>query len=85
MQSNGVDEAQSELDLARGQIDTLQLALESRTLIGTAVGLVMVEKGLTAEGAFAHLVQLSSHSNVKIRDIAATMVAEADRRAGGSS
>jgi hypothetical protein len=69
------------LEMAVAEITTLQEAVRTRTTIGQAVGLVMSEKTLTAEGAFAHLVDLSSHSNVKVRDIAASMVEEANAKA----
>jgi hypothetical protein len=57
----------------------LQEALRSRTVIGQAMGLLMRDLGVTGDAAFAHLVQLSSHSNVKLRVVAARMVDEAER------
>jgi hypothetical protein len=35
---------------------------------------------LTAEEAFAHLVELSSHSNTKLRDVAASIVSQSETR-----
>jgi len=70
-----------ELELARAEISTLNEALRTRTTIGEAIGLLMQEKTLTADGAFAHLVEVSSHTNTKIREIAARMVEEATARA----
>jgi hypothetical protein len=69
------------LELARAEITTLNEALSTRTTIAEAIGLLMHEKTLTAEAAFAHLVELSSHTNIKLREIAARMVEEADARA----
>ncbi len=68
------------LEDARAEIEQLTAALESRTVIGYAVGIVMVRKSLTAEAAFAQLIEMSSHANVKLREIATQVVAEADRR-----
>lgn len=66
---------------ASAEIEQLTAALQSRTVIGYAVGIVMVRQSSTAEAAFSHLVELSSHTNVKLREIASQVVAEADRRA----
>ena len=68
------------LELARAEITNLNEAVITRTTIGEAVGLLMHEKTLTAKAAFAHLVEVSSHTNIKIREIAARMVEEADAR-----
>ena len=66
---------------AREEIETLKEALRTRTVIGQATGLLMCGRSLTADAAFAQLVQSSSHTNVKLRDIATQMVTEADERA----
>ena len=83
--------AMSEVDalLALGQaqqeIATLKQALESRTVIGQATGMLMVQFGLSAEHAFAHLIKRSSHTNVKVRVIATSMVEEATELARRSA
>jgi len=69
------------LEDARAEITTLNEALRTRTTIGEAIGLLMHEKTLTAEAAFAHLVEVSSHTNIKVREIAGRMVEAADARA----
>ena len=61
---------------ADGEVAGLRVALETRATIGIAQGLVMAQHKLSAEAAFAFLVQLSQHSNVKLRDVAAQMVAD---------
>lgn len=53
-------------------------ALESRTIIGTAVGLVMERYRIDRERALQFLVRASSTSNVKLRDIATDVVASAE-------
>ena len=68
------------LDVALEEVDGLRRALETRTTIGQAVGIVMTERSLSADGAFAHLVELSSHSNRKLRDVAAAIVTRAEGR-----
>ena len=69
------------LELARVEITNLNEAVSTRTTIGEAIGLLMREKTLTAKAAFEHLVELSSHTNINIREIAARLVEEADARA----
>ena len=69
------------LELAKVEITNLNEAVSTRTTIGEAIGLLMHERTLSAKAAFAHLAELSSHTNIKIREIAARMVEEADARA----
>jgi GAF domain-containing protein len=52
----------------------LERALSSRAVIDQAKGMVMARLGVNAEDAFARLVKLSSHLNVKLRDLAALIV-----------
>ena len=61
--------------------DNLRAALQTRKLIGQAVGLVMERFGLDEEMAFRYLVRLSSNSNVKLRDIARQLLSEPTDRA----
>ncbi len=67
------------LDLALHEIDGLRRALESRTVIGQAIGILMTQERLTAEGGFSYLVERSSRLNVKVRDVAAEIVADVER------
>lgn len=60
-------------------VDDLQHALESRRVIGVAVGLVMARYRVDEDAAFAFLARASSHANRKLRDIAADMVEHANR------
>lgn len=71
--------------LARSEenVAGLEVALESRTMIGTAIGLVMAQRGLTARAAYEHLVETSMHTNVKLREIAAEIVQRANEAVGG--
>jgi ANTAR domain len=68
------------LEVALDEVEGLRRALETRTTIGQAVGIVMNQRSLTAEEAFTHLVELSSHSNTKLRDVAASIVTQAEGR-----
>jgi AmiR/NasT family two-component response regulator len=43
-------------------------------VIDQAKGMVMARLGIDADEAFARLVKLSSHLNVKLRDLAALIV-----------
>ncbi len=59
-----------ELADTRAQVDQLQQALQTRTVIGQATGLLMAQEGLSSEEAFQKLVHVSQTANVKLRDIA---------------
>lgn len=56
------------------EIGNLAEAVRTRTLIGQAVGIVMERYQLNDERAFAFLQRMSSHSNVKLREIAQGIV-----------
>jgi hypothetical protein len=58
----------------------LNQALESRKVIGMAVGVVMERYGLDEDGAFKFLVRTSSNANVKLRVIAQDIVDDAVHR-----
>ena len=55
-------------------LDDLRHAMETRQLIGQAVGLVMARYSLDAEAAFNFLARTSSHANIKLRDIARRVI-----------
>jgi GAF domain-containing protein len=55
--------------------DQLLGGLDTRTMIGQAIGLVMAQERCTADQAFALLRVSSQRRNVKLRDIAAALVA----------
>lgn len=52
------------------EIEQLQAALDSRTIIAQAVGILMERHGMTAPSAFSVLARVSSTTNIKLRDIA---------------
>jgi GAF domain-containing protein len=54
-------------------------ALASRTVIGQATGILMERDMINHERAFQSLVRTSSTSNIKLRHVAAELVAGADR------
>lgn len=58
--------------------ENLNQALESRKVIGQAVGIIMERYGLDEDRAFGFLVRTSSTSNLKLRDIAQALVDEAN-------
>lgn len=65
---------------AKQQDDTiahLERAAASRTVIGQAMGLLMAQRALSSDDAFTELVRLSQASNVKLRDVAAALVQNA--------
>lgn len=67
-------------ELARLERD-MDRALASRSTIDQAKGIVMGDRGIDADAAWQHLVELSSRRNRKVRDIAAEIVAAASGRA----
>lgn len=78
--ADGLDEATAlaaHIAIAVSSAETqqqLREAIDTRTLIGQAVGIVMERYRLDAGTAFQVLVRTSSHANVKVRDIAAELV-----------
>ena len=71
--------AMSAVVLARSiQDDHLATALESRTVIGQATGIVMERYALDEATAFAVMRRISSQENRKLRDVAAQIVDERD-------
>lgn len=59
--------------------DQISTALESRAVIGQAIGIVMERYTLDANRAFAFLRRVSSTSNLKLRDVAEQLVDEANK------
>lgn len=59
--------------------DNLKAAMESRTTIDLAVGIVMGQNRCSQEAAFKILKNASSTRNVKLREVAATIVASVNR------
>lgn len=55
--------------------DNLAAALESRTTIDTAVGAIMAQNRCSRDAAFRILVNASSHRNIKLRAVAAEVIA----------
>ncbi|HEX6149305.1 GAF and ANTAR domain-containing protein [Nocardioides sp.] len=70
------------LDYAR-EVTHLQQAVQTRQVIGQAVGVVMERFGLTDARAFAFLTRLSSTSNTKVRVVAERLVEEANASHSG--
>jgi hypothetical protein len=57
----------------------LENAIKTRQLVGQAVGIMMERHQLDDARAFAFLARLSSHENIKLRDIAERIVTESTR------
>jgi transcriptional regulator with GAF, ATPase, and Fis domain len=60
--------------IAAQKLDHYEAALDSRTIIGQACGLVMERYDMSADKAFALLVRISSTQNIKLRTVAAELV-----------
>lgn len=59
--------------------EQLQEAIGSRSVIEQAKGVLMAREGIDADAAFGRLKHDSQHRNVKLRDIAAQIVASTQR------
>jgi GAF domain-containing protein len=57
--------------------ENLVAAMQSRATIEQAKGIVMARRHCDADAAFAALVKASQHRNMKLRDVAAAVVASA--------
>jgi GAF domain-containing protein len=66
----------AELRAAQATAEHLQAALQGRTSIDVACGLIMGQNRCSYEDAFHILAQASSHRNVKVRFVAETMLRE---------
>lgn len=60
----------------RDMIDHLHRALETRDVIGAAVGIMMQRDNLTMDAAFASLTEISQHQNRKLREVAENIVGQ---------
>jgi GAF domain-containing protein len=58
----------------------LSEALQSRKIIGQAIGILMERYDMNEDRAFAFLVRASSHGNIKVRDVAQQLVDEGNNR-----
>lgn len=61
--------------------ENLLAAMETRDLIGQAVGLLMERHSLTSNRSFETLVRFSRQTNRKLRDVAAELVRDAESTA----
>lgn len=61
------------------EVKTLMEAVQTRTRIGQAVGIVMERYSIPEQQAFAFLTRLSQNRNVKLRVIADELLAAANR------
>jgi PAS domain-containing protein len=66
-------------ELAHLETD-MERALASRAVIDQAKGIVMAARGVDADAAWEHLVKLSNTHQVKLRELAASMVEQVVRR-----
>ena len=62
------------------ECEKLSEAMRTRKVIGQAIGLLMERYQMNEDRAFAFLVRASSHSNIKLRDIAQELVDEGNAK-----
>lgn len=70
---------------ALAEIEHLRTALESRTVIATAVGILVERRRRTPDDAFRFLVEQSQRSNTKLVAIARELVDNAAARAAAAA
>lgn len=64
------DEFDRDLGKARAEMENLRTALDTRTVIGQATGILMARRELTADEAFEVLARASQNHNVKLAELA---------------
>lgn len=74
----GRPEAEDRIRELEREVRTLQEAVRTRTSIGTAIGLLAERYGCSTQQAWALIGRVSSHTNIKARDVARVVVASAD-------
>jgi GAF domain-containing protein len=68
--------AQASIALGRTRREEdLNTALQTRKVIGQSIGILMERHGIDEDRAFAYLARVSSHTNIKLREVAAEVVA----------
>ena len=78
-------ESHSELVLNLTEtIGHLEAALESRTIIGQALGVCIERYGITEQQAFQFLTRISQDQNIKLRDVARHLVETSTPRDGSA-
>ena len=75
MSSPDAPEPDPALDETARRIQQLEAALESHAVVDQARGILMALHRIDADGAWALLVRVSSHQNVKIRTLAEAVIA----------
>ncbi|MFJ9906206.1 ANTAR domain-containing protein [Streptomyces sp. NPDC101152] len=70
-------ERAEQLDVLREEVEQLRQAMVSRPVIDQARGVLMAAHGCTSEQAWDVLREASQHSNTKLREVAAAVVATA--------
>jgi GAF domain-containing protein len=60
---------------AEENVDGLETAMKTRSQIDQAKGIIMAMRGVNADDAFAFLSEQSQHHNIKVSEIAASLIA----------
>lgn len=69
----------ADVDCLRQEIDGLRTAMASRASIEQAKGVLIAMGGWGPEEAWTHLVQISQHTNLKVRDVASDILSAVAR------
>ena len=68
--NGALDPAPAGIDDAQHEIEHLRRALETRTVIGQAMGILMERRKITGGEAFEQLKQASQRTNVRLAQLA---------------
>ncbi|GIG69989.1 ANTAR domain-containing protein [Phytomonospora endophytica] len=72
---NALDKLSSTVSRLRKERDGLRRAMRNRAVIEQAKGILAERLSVSPEDAFTQLIELSTHSNVKLAELAAALVA----------
>jgi len=73
-----LDELRARVRSAEDKAASLERALASNRRIGMAIGILMARRGLTEEQAFQCLRDESQRRNIKLREVAETVIFTGD-------
>ena len=68
---------------AEEEVDGLLTAMKTRARIEQAKGIIMAMRGVDPDEAFAFLSEQSQSRNIKVADLATTLIASISNQSGG--
>jgi hypothetical protein len=74
MPEHDVDDREREIAVLQEQVEQLTQAVTSHAVVDQAIGVVIAYGGVLPETAWDVLEEVSQHTNIKLRDVAARLV-----------